>query len=83
MPKFRKQPVTISAERWYPGKHIEGVIEITNNIGQIKTLEGWVTCRPGDWIITGVCGEKYPCRDDIFRKTYEPIDNKGSQALED
>jgi hypothetical protein len=31
-----------------------------------------VTVHPGDWIITGVNGEKYPCRPDIFEKTYEP-----------
>jgi hypothetical protein len=27
----------------------------------------------GDWIITGIKGEKYPCRDDIFRETYEEV----------
>ena len=32
-----------------------------------------VTVHPGDWIITGVNGEKYPCRPDIFEKTYEPV----------
>lgn len=25
----------------------------------------------GDWIITGVNGEQYPCKPDIFAKTYE------------
>lgn len=32
-----------------------------------------VQVHPGDWIITGVRGEKYPCKDEIFRQTYEPI----------
>jgi len=27
----------------------------------------------GDWLITGVSGEKYPCKDEIFQKTYEPV----------
>lgn len=32
-----------------------------------------VMIHPGDWIITGVQGEKYPCKPDIFEMTYEPI----------
>ena len=39
----------------------------------IKTLEGTMKARPGDWIIKGVNGEFYPCKPDIFEKTYEPI----------
>ena len=36
-----------------------------------------VTVNPGDWIITGVNGEKYPCKPYIFEKTYEPVDSFG------
>ena len=32
-----------------------------------------MTCIPGDWIITGVKGERYPCKPDIFEATYEPV----------
>jgi hypothetical protein len=32
-----------------------------------------MTVTPGDWIITGVNGEHYPCKPDIFAKTYEPV----------
>jgi hypothetical protein len=39
--------------------------------GRIDTLEGIMTVCPGDWIITGVNGEHYPCKPDIFAKTYE------------
>ena len=39
----------------------------------IETLEGFMECKNGDWIITGVNGEKYPCKPDIFIATYEPI----------
>jgi hypothetical protein len=39
---------------------------------QIKTLEGTLTASIGDWIIRGVNGEFYPCKPDIFDKTYEP-----------
>ena len=38
----------------------------------IKTLEGDVTVRVGDYIIKGVVGELYPCRHDIFEATYDP-----------
>lgn len=41
--------------------------------GDIKTLEGWHLVCPGDWIITGVKGEHYPCKPDIFKLTYEPV----------
>lgn len=41
----------------------------------IETLEGRMHASPGDWIITGVNGEKYPCKPDIFEKTYEPVED--------
>lgn len=40
----------------------------------IATLEGVMHARRGDWIIRGVAGEFYPCRDDIFHATYEPVE---------
>ena len=40
--------------------------------GWIDTLEGGHIVCPGDWIITGVSGENYPCKPDIFAATYEP-----------
>lgn len=39
--------------------------------GIVETLEGRKTCLPGDWIVTGVKGEKYPCKPDLFEATYE------------
>lgn len=42
--------------------------------GWIDTLEGGHTVCPGDWIITGVKGERYPCKPDIFAATYEPTE---------
>ena len=41
---------------------------------QIDTLEGTMTAIPGDWIIKGVNGEFYPCKPDIFEKTYEAVE---------
>jgi hypothetical protein len=40
---------------------------------QIDTLEGTMTAIPGDFIIKGVYGEFYPCKPDIFEKTYEIV----------
>lgn len=40
--------------------------------GWIDTLEGGHIVCPGDFIITGVKGERYPCKPDIFAATYEP-----------
>lgn len=48
--------------------------------GIIYLLHGWVSTKegghivcPGDWIVTGVQGERYPCKPDIFQQTYEPV----------
>lgn len=40
---------------------------------KVHTLEGVMAANPGDWIIEGVKGELYPCRDDIFRATYDEV----------
>lgn len=40
----------------------------------IHTLEGVMTATKGDWIIKGVNGEFYPCKPDIFEKTYEKVE---------
>ena len=58
--KYRKKPVIIDA------------VQLTERI-EIDTLEGIMIGNPGDWLITGVKGEQYPCKDDIFRMTYEPV----------
>lgn len=47
--------------------------EIMHNHGWIDTLEGGHIVCPGDWIITGVKGEHYPCKPDIFEATYEEV----------
>ncbi len=78
MAKFRKRPVVIEAEQWFPGKVVEGVIEGPYISGdeqlyaaKCPTREGVFGVTPGDWIITGVMGEKYPVKPDIFEMTYD------------
>ena len=41
--------------------------------GWIDTLEDGHRVCPGDWIITGIKGERYPCKPDIFEQTYEEV----------
>jgi hypothetical protein len=82
MTKFRKKPVVIEAVRW-DGDNFAEVSALGDGIfgpyGQknahleIKTLEGRMTANLGDWIIRGVKGEVYPCKDDIFQATYEAV----------
>ena len=45
----------------------------SNCVPIIKTLEGFHEISPGDWIITGIVGERYPCKPDIFARTYDPV----------
>lgn len=49
----------------------------------IPTLEGVMCARPGDWIIKGVEGEFYPCKPNIFEKTYTPIENYNTNLCMD
>lgn len=49
--------------------------EIMHEHGWIDTLEGGHIVCPRDWIITGVQGEFYPCKPDIFAATYEAVDD--------
>jgi len=39
----------------------------------IQTLEGWHRVTAGDFIITGIKGEHYPCKPDVFEATYERV----------
>lgn len=41
----------------------------------VKTLEGDMEFKIGDWIITGIKGERYPCKPDIFQATYEAVES--------
>jgi len=89
MAKYRKKPVVIEAEEFFPtmlpwpdgveqyaAEHTQSVDGVSNTwyAWGIKTLEGLGEVTPGDWIITGVKGEKYPCKPDIFDATYESVD---------
>lgn len=83
--KYRKKPIVVDAWQWL-GKSAMDAKFFCNqrNLPQfhtgarngiagliIPTLEGDMVAQCGDWIIKGVNGEYYPCKPDIFAKTYE------------
>jgi hypothetical protein len=85
--KYRKKPIVIEAERYEKGME-DGFLLLCDNIvvgsndprakafesvPVIQTLEGPHQISPGDYIITGIKGERYPCKPDIFELTYEPV----------
>lgn len=84
MAKFRKRPVVVDAVQWHGANLAEINDFLNHNQHQIvtdanarpvaiviPTLEGMMRCDLNDWIIKGVAGEYYPCKPEIFTKTYE------------
>jgi hypothetical protein len=77
--KYRKKPVVIEAIRYTENNMMdiiyftEGKVSCVNENGKaiIRTLEGTMLADKNDYIIKGVQGEFYPCKPDIFEKTYE------------
>ncbi len=83
--KYRKKPVVIEAIEYTGGNFIELDKFVNNkkiilwshtydNKLTISTLEGEMIASEGDFIIQGVNGEFYPCKPDIFEKTYEKVE---------
>jgi hypothetical protein len=79
--KFRKKPVVIEAVQLKLLNFDEVETFVGGDIGKnekgetvIATLEGAMICSLNDWIIKGVNGEFYPCKPDIFEKTYESVE---------
>lgn len=77
MPQYRKKPVVISAEQWTGGAPVDGMVPDPDSpsLYSVPTLEGNHHVTRGDFIITGVKGEKYPCKADIFALTYDPVES--------
>jgi hypothetical protein len=86
--KFRKKPVVVEAMRLPPIDEdaSEELIAFLDSAPKdtiysdydggvsIATLEGTMRGDPGDWIIKGVNGEFYPCKNDVFMKSYEIVE---------
>lgn len=75
--KYRKKPIVITATQYKKGEYVAGVCICSNGAGNphIHTLEGIMIVSEGDYIITGIKGEQYPCKQDIFEQTYERADD--------
>lgn len=87
MAQYRNRPIVIEAVQFLPSR--VGVSDTAGvslwpdergtqprdmSWGYIDTLEGRMHVWYGDWIITGIEGERYPCKPSIFEATYEPAD---------
>lgn len=90
MAKFRKKPVVIEAVQYqfcnkkeideFVGRQLaeftrDSQEEVCDTYLIIPTLEGNMIADRNDWIIKGVNGEFYPCKPDIFEKTYEKVED--------
>ena len=87
MSKFRKKPVVIEAQQFfsrsrnlpagvnygYPKAEGDFSPHPLDDKYWVSTLEGPLHVSDGDWIITGVKGERYPCKPDVFAMTYDPV----------
>lgn len=81
MGRYIKKPIVIEANQWDPknasivAKYLLEIPGARRNSTElmIPTPEGVMHASPGDWIIRGVNGEFYPCKPDIFEKTYEKM----------
>lgn len=90
MSKFRKRPVVVDAVQWtgknveeirtFTNNKVHVRIEVeknepvVTNYLTIPTMEGEMIASIGDCIVKGVEGEFYPCKPDIFVKTYEKVE---------
>ena len=89
--KYRKKPVVVEALQWDGTRagvdtvrawapDLNTISLVTNRLNEVTswrigTLEGLHTVSKFDFIIKGVAGEYYPCKPDIFRATYDSIDD--------
>lgn len=80
--KFVKIPVVIEAYQ-YTGQNLDDIEAFVGLLVRgegpyeifIPTLEGNMQVTVGDWVIQGVAGEFYPCKDHIFQRTYKAVDD--------
>jgi hypothetical protein len=81
--EYIKKPVKIKALQW-TGKNADEIHKFcldcyaNSRLGilMVNTLEGPMRASEGDFIIKGIKGEFYPCKPDIFKVTYEEVNNK-------
>jgi hypothetical protein len=81
--RYRKKPVEVEAIQ-YTGDNAQEIGRFAgldaSVMGReralvIHSLEGTMHVSTGDYVIRGVSGEHYPCKPDIFHKTYDPVED--------
>jgi hypothetical protein len=85
VPQFRKKPVEIEAVQWAEDEPMRMLIDFTNGLVRLNDVDRefhvynrlhdtWVKFEYGDWIIKGIQGEFYPCRNDVFVESYLSVE---------
>lgn len=86
--KARKKPIVIEAIQFFNGNGKNTINDCMGFIGGhayynededeliIQMLEGTMVVSDGDYVIKGVNGEYYPCKPDIFEKTYNILEDE-------
>ena len=82
MAKYRKKPIVIEAFKfgydemplWASNCPHLSITDYEKSKATVHTLEGDMYVRRGSYIIKGVEGELYPCKSEIFNKTYEAVE---------
>ena len=78
--KYRKKPIVVEAEQWFPGQNTPGVQEqwlkgLPTRYYVVTAHGQRVYLKPGDWVIAELDGEHYyACRPEIFAATYDPAE---------
>jgi len=85
MAKYRKKSIIVEATQWHvgdpplPGMQkipwVSSLPEPDDPDFVIKTVIGNKRVKDGDWIVTGIKGGRYPIKDEIFKMTYELVDD--------
>jgi hypothetical protein len=77
--EYRKTATIRASQWWKMGDHpavreYDDIDGTGNTVPWVDTLEGGHVVTPGDWIATGIQGEHWPIKADVFATTYAPVD---------
>lgn len=74
--RYLKKQVIVEAVQWFRQGDHPAVVPGPgpDGSGYIDTPEGRLRVDAGDWIITGIAGENYPCKPDVFEQLYTRVD---------
>ena len=70
MARYLKKSVVVEAVQWFKHGDHSAVLMGSAEKAYIDTPEGRLRVEAGDWVITGIAGENYPCKPDFFERLY-------------